>query len=703
MAREGDACWVSAGEVVSVAGRTVEGGMIYVGGKLTSAAGGDADPSLLNPKLQVASGQVNPASVEFPYWGSYSRMDPRARAVVLDWLAAGRRDPDAPIGCVFVFFYGLERRILVDALLSETARAELPDLLAEVRALNRVYGHHDSFGGYASSLLEYVSFREYGAGEHDDIEPPTDRTGWAIPFRVKAVIGKIVASGEPIPPRWALAWLLTHPEIQLRTPGERCPSEFRELFLIRYQDTYGEGLRLKPNKTRLKAEYQAASGGIRRTHTIDTGLPDVTRLASPKNRLIKLAESVQDELDRYSRWVGRNGDRDSLAALALLPRDLLRGRDEGGLDAFTSWLQKIVGDEGSVSIEAQDLVGQWPSSEAGKLRKQEAEAMADMMAAFGYGLEPDVRFGGVNPSKVDRVVVFRGDAELFIPDAAYTGASALLHLGAAVAAADEEVTEDEERFLEAHLEKGLGIKGAQRIRLRAHLEWLLSSPPNLGSLRKKLGILPANHRQQVARFLLSLAGADGHISPAELKVLAKIYPLLGLDPSAISVDVHELAVGRDLGPVTVIPADPGSRDFVIPAPPREPQDLSEGVALDLDRIARIRGETAEVAAVLDGIFADEEADVDQVELDSGEGKDQQQEVEALPGLDPAHSALVSALMHQQAWSRVEFSRLAEQFGLMPGGAIETINEAAYSAFDEPLLEGEDPIELNPYTLEEMAA
>ena len=40
-------------------------------------------------------------------------------------------------------------------------------------------------------------------------------------------------------------------------------------------------------------------------------------------------------------------------------------------------------------------------------------------------------------------------------------------------------------------------------------------------------------------------------------------------------------------------------------------------------------------------------------------------------------------------------------GLMPGGAMESINDAAFQLCDEPLLEGADPIEINPYAREEL--
>jgi len=705
-ARESAACWMEVDRGVVVAERSIEGGLIYVGERLAALSGSGEEPSLINPRLPVAKGAVEPASVEMPYWPSYSGIDPRARAVLLDWLASGRRDPSVPIGYVFMFFYGLERRILFDSTNDESAKAELPVLLAEVRALLRIYGHNGSFRHYASSLLDYVSIRENGATAGEALEPPVDGEGRAIPFSVKVAVGKMIADGEPVAAEWALAWALHHPAISLRTAANRCPEEFRELFLIRYRETHGDGFRVKRNKTSLRVEHQPASRSIRRVEPIDTGLPDATLLTAPTKHLTRLVDSVQEELDRYSWWVGRNEDRSSLAALALLPSDLMMQRAGAGGGEFAAWLKNTVGGQQSVAIESKELVGRWPAAEPGKLRKQEAEAMADMMAGYGFGLEPDVRMGGANLSRLDRVVLFKGDAEVFAPDAAYRGASALLHLGAAVAAADDEVTEDEERFLEAHLEEGLGIKGPQRIRLRAHLQWLLSSPPTLASLRKKLSALPESQRHPVARFLLALAGADGHISSAELKVLGKVYPLLGLDPSTLSADVHELAVGGSLGPVTVIPSDRSSGDFAIPAATSEQAGTRLGVDLDLDRIARIRSETAEVAAVLDGIFTEADAEADGVPEEVGEAEESQtggKEPPALPGLDAAHSQLVRALLERPVWGRDEFSRLAEQLGLMPAGAIESINEAAYAAFEEPLIEGDDPIELNPYALEELAA
>jgi hypothetical protein len=40
-------------------------------------------------------------------------------------------------------------------------------------------------------------------------------------------------------------------------------------------------------------------------------------------------------------------------------------------------------------------------------------------------------------------------------------------------------------------------------------------------------------------------------------------------------------------------------------------------------------------------------------------------------------------------------------GLLPDGALETLNEAAFEAVGEPVCEGSDPIEINRDAIEEM--
>ncbi len=105
------AVWHAKSSVVTVAGHTIGGGMVYVGAQHPSAPGGS--PCFIDPALDVARSDPDTAGSGMPYWPSYARIPPRCRLAYLGWLASGRSDPAVGIGYVFLFFYGLERRLFV--------------------------------------------------------------------------------------------------------------------------------------------------------------------------------------------------------------------------------------------------------------------------------------------------------------------------------------------------------------------------------------------------------------------------------------------------------------------------------------------------------------------------------------------------------------------------------------------------------------
>jgi TerB N-terminal domain len=83
--------------------------------------------------------------------------------------ADGRHSPQAPAGYVFLFFYRLERRVLLDTLSGDPAAgAELPQIRAEVVRLLSVYGSNRSFHGYGSEFLEVIDLMVTSHGRVED-------------------------------------------------------------------------------------------------------------------------------------------------------------------------------------------------------------------------------------------------------------------------------------------------------------------------------------------------------------------------------------------------------------------------------------------------------------------------------------------------------------------------------------------------------
>jgi len=105
-----------------------------------------------------------------------------------------------------------------------------------------------------------------------------------------------------------------------------------------------------------------------------------------------------------------------------------------------------------------------------------------------------------------------------------------------------------------------------------------------------------------------------------------------------------------------------------------------------DSLARIRAETEQATALLATIFKEEEPQVVAQHEAIQEGP--------LAGLDPEHARIVGQLLDRVEWPRAEFDALASAAGLMPGGAMETINEWAFDRYTEALLEDGDPVVVN---------
>jgi tellurite resistance protein len=663
--------WVPPGQAVTVAGHLIPDGMIYVGTGVLSASRRSTEPALIDPALPV-EGKRGP-SLLFPgYWPTYEGVTPGLRGAYLEWLATGRSAPDPDPVCVLLFFYGIERRLLSDAQTARVSDAEKLKLIAEVERLVGIYRDHPWLPLYAGAFLTLTRLL---IGDHR-IEPLEALLGvlredplWKVGPALSA------AAGRPLSPRWAFALWKDWDGARRKEPELRCPVEFRELFLIRYRDAFPDGgFRLKRGRDPLRVQYRPVSPGFDRMLVLEArGLHDIRISPAQIQQLQKIAEGVASALDSYSRRIGRTGDSSSLAALSLLPPELVRSRGGEALRPLTEWIEGILAGRGTVLVEWKDLLEHWPSDTPGRLARRPLEAFASFLGELGYGVEPDPRFG--DPPPREGLFLFRlpqGEiARVWSPGPAYEAAAVVLQLAVAVATAGGAIDPRQEEHLLRHLEEAAHLGSSERERLQARRLWLLAEPQGLAGLEKRAQALSEAQCRAVARFLITLAGADGQVSAEEIQRLKKVYRLLRLDPATLYSDVHAVVAGSPAMPAT-----------------REPHSEA-GLELDLRKVEEKLAETGQVAALLGEIFQEDELAAPAAR--------------ASAGLDASHVALLRELAARPTWTRAEFDRRAKALGLLPDGALETLNETAFARCGASLLEGEEMLELDAEILEELLA
>ncbi|WP_256373391.1 tellurite resistance TerB family protein [Actinosynnema pretiosum] len=706
--------WSPSGTAVQVAGRVISCPMLYVGKLPGGTRSHDRDVEVVDPTLPVDWGHPDFEGRSMGYWPAYHSIGPRHRAAYLLWLDGGRKAPNAYIGYVFLYFYGLERRALVDPRRDSTAAADLPRIFAEVNRLLIVYGDNRSFHGYATGFRALLhALLDQGEGAPPD---PDEHNRWDPPLRLRLGIGRFAEAGSPVPVDWAWSWAMTHPEINPRTPSVRCPDEFRALFTVRYRAEHGDGIVVRPLKKRVELRYHPASSGIGEV-TVTTGVPDVLTAAVPTRKLAALVDSCADDLDAYSRLLGRQPEASgTLPALALLPAELVAGE---GLRPVRELVDRLLPAElPQARFELSELTGLWPTRTPGKFLKADAVGIAQLLDKLGVGIEPDVRVGGP--------VLASGPAVLFRVTAAqptsaspeYTAATTLLHLAAVVSAADDDVSDEERDHLVAHLESSLDLTEGERIRLAAHLDRLLASAPKLTGLTKRLAVLSDAQRAHVARFATIVAAVDGVVSPGEVDTLRKIYKLLGQDPDSVYAELHTLSAAAPRSvkgasprpapatePVTVVPSNGAPSGYRIPSRPKPEPAAQPGrvglVRLDPELVAAKMRESAAVAALLADVFDDEPEEPQPVPIAPPAPVVQ---VDPVGSLDNAHSAVLRRLATAPEWSRADYESLCAGFGLLPEGALDVLNEAACETCDEPVVEDDgDRLTINDYALGELLA
>lgn len=688
--------WLGYGDILQVRGFEIAHPMAY----LSSTGGAAIDPSEINRSLPVVKA---PEVEDLTYWPWYARMDPAQRHVYLDWLSSDRTKLPPGDGYLFVYYYGLERRALVDNTDHKT-------VFKEVQRLRQVYEKHgpkrsrNSFMNYSSAFLWFLAAYKPDEISVKRIRRLAELTRVWNEEKLAAALAWCVSRAQPLPSWLAFTVAEQSPLSQRSVVTKRVGDEFRVLFAKRYQEQFGEGLQLRTSKRERHISYGPASAVI--DHASLT-VPNALGIPSQFKKLSAIWNSCIDDLRKLSS-VTRGKDDAPLTAKAweAMPPELRSSVEHPHTSAVCDLIASSADDDGHVFVRADKLAHAIQLERGRRFTIGVSRAMAATVEHIGFALEPDPRLTGKS-YRADTLIAVFPQAYEGEPDyKRYGGAACMMRLGLAVAGADGHYDDEELHRVRDQIEDGFELNDHERRRLEALQTLLFKTGSDIAGLGKRLQeVVNESGRRSVGKLLVGVAACDGVITKDELRALRKCYRSLGLTSETLDATLQELTPDLAEAPVTVTSGRPRAAGEPIP----RTRAADAEIKLDREAIARIMHETRDVSALLAKAMdiptevqpglpvavMDPPADsVDTPPLPK-RAIDSPNRSATSKQLPPARfAAFYTELIANKCWSREDAAQLARRHGHMLSGAIESINEWAFDEFGAQLVyDGEDDVEL----------
>ena len=678
--------WCGAEESLSHAGVTISRAMLYVAERALSWPG---EPSAIIKSLSVANVAAHPLQ-DFGYWPSYDGITPEQRRCYLEWLAGGRRDNDPAqrsVGYIFLFFYGLERRILCE-------RDRDPILLEEVMGLLEHYSpsHKSrSLRSYLSQLLHFAGW-QLGCAEYRalwtrllslDSERP-DEDG------LRFVLANLFQRDEPMD--WTIAYRLAMSDHASRRSVivRRTRTEFFALFQQRFSEKFPSGLKLEAAAKPAIVRYRPASNTLaqlayQQQSSFVLQIPNVVGLHRQFESLPEIWNSCVEDLSGYSRVLASRkvGDAATLAAWQALPAELRKVEDHPRKQSFEQLLVTAPREGDYVFVPTGSLAGLTSLSERPKLTFAQSREVSQLVKDLGWRLAPDPQVTGLPLAWNQEVALYSAVADKQIAND-LPGMIRLLYLAMTISGADGAVESKElDAFYQLvtsqlHTEDELRPLKATEASLRRDANVALRSLPQITNL------IPAGNRQLVLRTLAHIAAADAEVSLHELKILRRIARAFALDGDAVERLLREDETFRE---VTVAARSVGRREESIP----QRSQAKTAFALNDDKIKALTEETREVISLLSVVMADPSETLSPATTTKSQASTTP--IEWLNGLDERYQPPVLKLIRFDEVTTQDFDRIAVEAHLTPEDLLNNVNAWSDEALGDFLFERKENVRI----------
>jgi len=671
----GNRKWFGPGDSLTIHGLKIPSPMVYVQHGYQQ----DEEPSAIDLNLIAAE---NPAGIDedFGYWPNYFTLSLRQRRAYLEWLACGRRDAEPARrarGHVFLFIYGLERRLLVD-------KEHDPALLEELLVLLEHYGCSGS-GSLLSYGLQLLYFAAWLAG------PKIDNAFWQRLLSLQDdgrsnedilafILGRL--DGQRLDWQLALRVARTNEESRSSVVVDRAREKFVELFRHRYEETHPGGIELAAAKTPVTLTYRPATAApILRQRPLQLKVPNVLGLRRQFKSLPEIWNRCVEELSGYSRALGskKEGIEGRLATWESLPPALRANEVHPLTESISTLLASAPRERGFPILIAGALaeVAGLPARKSSTAKQ--SEILSKRCEDAGWRIAPDPRLTALTLDWSQEIALYPCEG-VSLPAA---GLVRFLFLAVMVAAADGSIDERELAIFNEAIAPESGSETDRRCLLATEAALCRDTHSATRSLTKIAAGISTAHRPTILRTLAHLAAVDGEAAPGEIKMLRRIARAFDLDEEMVTGFLDEHPALKE---VKVASRDEPLGRSGEGIPPRQENTIATAFALDMGRVHSLTKETNEVISLLSEVMKEEEAAASV----APEVPARQENTAAAPAwcmaIEPRYRKPLIALAAHDGLTWTAFETLAAQEHLLPDDLLQSVNTWADETLGDFLLE-----------------
>ncbi|RPJ75708.1 MAG: hypothetical protein EHM20_08505, partial [Alphaproteobacteria bacterium] len=653
----------------------------------------DFDASLLCLRSKIDPPRTD-SGRSLPYWPQLCNCEPYQVGNYIHWLCSGRKDLDIELGYVFLYFYGLERRALVDS-------EDIIPVAKEVLRLLSIYNKSGSFRQYTTSLIIHLMLLR-------KLKPTTQLINLLLKYQQGHVneklqsmlLGYHAKTKSPLTTQFAFQ-LARQDERTVRSVVlERAYEEFTRLFTLKYEEKFQSTMCPKLGDKELVIGYHPASpsllsGSLYSDIIPAAHWPSIEGWRKQFSPVIKLYNDCIEELKDYARKTKARGNVIH-GAFEALPQELRNERQHPLQKRWDNLLAEFTPENGALLLPVSKIAELREIGYRPKLTLNHSRSIAELVESLGVSLEPNAIYTHKTYQWDEYVAVLRLPDQPTLPKSQnYALVGMLMPFAIEVSLASGALEDKERKVITDFFQEKFVLSQNERLRMEALIDYLLKNTSSSVNIKSRISHgFNEEQRQIIGKFLVMIAGAADGVCEEEIKILEKAFRTLIIDKNLIEKYIVELGYESLIDrPKLVVKGqeDTGGE----PIPPRR-------ILLNIDKIRQIRADSIEAAKILLTAMEQTDGHVNVIEENakykyiSNQSSNEQIRfntsiLEKLPEyIKPFFKEVTS----RNRWLGSEIKELADKYSVTVSAAFEEINSWADENLGDLLIEDGEPVIIN---------